>query len=189
MPVVAMAASAGGLGVLHTILGALPPDFPAAIIVLQHLDPHRPTLLHKILGRFTKLKVELAGSGTVLQPGVVYVAPPDQHVLVLADRTVMLSDQPRVHFVRPSADPLFASLAALGGDGTAVVLSGSGIDGSMSLEAVKQAGGWVIVQDELTAEHAGMPHAATLTGAANQVLDAEMIAPALMRHVASGVRR
>jgi len=129
--VVAIAASAGGLAAISAILEALPADFPAAIIVLQHMDPLRPSLLAEILRRRTKLRVLEAHGGDSLERGVVYVAIPDHHLLVEPGGALTTNEGPLVHHVRPSADLLFDSLAAsFGKRAVAVVLSGTGADGS-----------------------------------------------------------
>jgi two-component system chemotaxis response regulator CheB len=86
-----MAASASGLRALGRVLAALPADFPAAIVVVQHLDRHHPGLLAEILGRAAALRVKQAEDGERLQPGAVYIAPPDRHLLVNPDGTLSLS--------------------------------------------------------------------------------------------------
>jgi two-component system chemotaxis response regulator CheB len=179
--VVALATSAGGLQALRTLLSGLPPDFPAAIVIVLHLDPRRRSLIAGILGRQTSLRVKEAEEGDRLTPGVVYTAPANHHVLVSPDGTLSLSESALVHFVRPSADPLFESLAASYQDrAIAVVLTGAGIDGSQGLRAVKKLGGTVIVQDEQTSDVFGMPAAAIATGTADFVLPLGEIPAALV---------
>ncbi len=135
----------------------------------------------QILGRRTALKVREAVEGDRPAPGEVLIAPPDRHLLLNLDGTVSLSQSEMVHFLRPSADLLFESAAASRRDRViAVVLSGSGSDGAMGVRAVKKMGGTVIVQDEKSAEFAGMPAAAAQTGAADFVLPLEEIPPALV---------
>jgi two-component system chemotaxis response regulator CheB len=184
--VVALAASAGGLKALSHVLGALPKDFPAAILVVQHLDRHSRSMLAGILARHTALPARDARHGEALEEGVVLVAPPDHHLLVNADGTVSLTHTELVHFVRPSADLLFESAAAAAGPrATAVVLSGSGSDGAMGVTAIKKRGGTVIVQDPASAEYRGMPDAALRSRCADHVLPLADIAPALVRLAAS----
>ena len=113
---VVIAASAGGLAALSTVLTALPAEFPAAVLVVQHLDPHHKSVIDDILRRRTALKVSLGTEGAPIEPGCVIVAPPDRHLLVNAGGTVSLSEAALVHFVRPSADLLFESAAASFGD-------------------------------------------------------------------------
>jgi two-component system chemotaxis response regulator CheB len=184
--IVALAASAGGLKALTDVLAALPAEFPAALVVVQHLDPRHRSLMAEILGKRTKLQVKEAREGDQLQPGQALVAPPNRHLLVNPDGTVSLSQSELVHFVRPSADLLFESTAASFRErAIAVVLSGSGRDGSMGVRAIKKMGGTVIVQDEKTSEFFGMPDAAQQTGMADFILPLQEIAPALQTLVKS----
>ena len=182
--IVALAASAGGLKALTDVLAALPSDFPAALAVVQHLDPRHRSLMAEILGKRTRLQVREAHEGDVLRPGLAFIAPPNRHLLVNPDGTVSLSQSELVHFVRPSADLLFESAAAsFRGRAIAVVLTGSGSDGAMGVRAIKKMGGTVIVQDQNTAEFHGMPDAAQKTGVVDFVLPLEEIAPALEKLV------
>jgi len=179
--VVALAASAGGLQALIRVLEGLPGDFRAAIVIVQHLDPRHRSLIADIFGRRTALKAKEAEEGDRLTPGTVYTAPPNRHLLVNPDGSLSLSQSELVHFVRPSADLLFESVAAAYKDrAIAVVLSGTGADGSMGLRAIKKMGGTNIVQDQKTAAFFGMPGAAIETGAVDFVLPLEDIAPALV---------
>ena len=184
--IVALAASAGGLQALSCVLAGLPASFPAATVVVQHLDPRHRSLIADILGRRTALKVREAREGDVLTAGVVFTAPPNRHLLVNPDATLSLSQSELVHFVRPSADLLFESVAASFRDrAIAVVLSGMGVDGAMGLRAVRKMGGTIIVQDEATSEFFGMPGAAIGTGTANFILPLDEIAAALSTLVES----
>jgi two-component system chemotaxis response regulator CheB len=174
-----MAASAGGLNALTRVLGALPKDFAAALAVVQHLDPRHRRLMAEILGRHCALPVREARHADRLVSGIVYIAPPDHHLLVNSDGTVSLTHSELVHFVRPSADLLFESAAASYGERLiAVVLSGMGTDGALGLRAVKEMGGRVIVQTG--AEFAGMPDAAIQTGHVDVVAHLDEIAPTLL---------
>lgn len=185
--VVALAASAGGLRALSTVLSALPADFPATIVVVQHLAPKHRSLMADILGRRTPLAVQQAQEGDRLCPGKVFIAPPDMHLLVNPDRSLTLTHTELVHFVRPSADLLFESVAASFRDrAIAVVLTGTGHDGSLGLKAIKKMGGTVLAQDKETSEFFGMPGAAFDTGNVDFVLSLEDIAPALISLVAAG---
>jgi two-component system chemotaxis response regulator CheB len=185
--VVALAASAGGLQAISGLLHALPADFPAAIVVVQHLSPSYKSLMHDILGRRCLLPVSQVRAGDRLRAGCVCIAPPDRHVEVNPDGTLSLTDDARVHYVRPSADVLFESLARSFGDrAIAVVLTGRGSDGTPGVSAIKRGGGTVIAQDRGTSEHFGMPAAAIATHDVDLVLPLELIAPALVRLVGNG---
>ncbi len=185
--IVALAASAGGLNALSQVLSALPVDFPAAITVVQHLDPQRPSLMVDILKGRTSLRVKHPEEGEVLQPSTVYIAPANQHLLVNLDGTVSLSNAQMVHFVRPSADLLFESVAAsFKENAIAIVLSGSGVDGARGVEAIKKMGGLAIAQDQATSEVFGMPRAAIDTGSVDLVLPLNEIASALINLLITG---
>jgi two-component system chemotaxis response regulator CheB len=185
--IVALAASAGGLRAITTVLAALPIDFPAALVVVQHLDPRHRSLMAEILGRATQLNVKEAADGDPLQAATAFVAPPNRHLLVNPDRTLSLAQTELVHFVRPSADLLFESVAASFRErAIAVVLSGSGVDGAMGVRGIKKTGGTVIVQDPPSSEFRGMPDAALETGLVDFVLPLPQIAPALVTLVHSG---
>jgi two-component system chemotaxis response regulator CheB len=183
-PVVAIASSAGGLAALRLILSALPPDFGAAVLVVQHLDPTHRSFMADILSRHTRLQVRQAKERDAIEPGLVLFAPPNRHLLVSPEQRVHLTDTELVHFVRPSADLLFESVAAVYGDRViGVVLTGTGTDGSLGVTAVKRMGGIVIAQDEATSEFYGMPAAAAATGDVDYVLPLQSIAQRLMELV------
>ena len=185
--VVALAASAGGFGALSTVLGNLDVHFPAPIVVVQHLDPRHRSLMAQILGRRTALVVTEAVEDDKIAPGHVFIAPPNHHLLINHDGAMSLTQTELVHFVRPSADLLFESVAAAFRERSlAVVLSGTGSDGAMGLTAVKKMGGTTIAQDERTSEFFGMPKAAIDAGAIDFVLPIEEIAPALASLMSAG---
>jgi len=179
--VVAIAASLGGIAALRTLLAGLPEGFPAAVLVVQHQQRGRESALTSLLAPCCALPVRQARGGERVEEGVVYVAPPDHHLLASADGTLVLSDAPREHFSRPSADPLFRSVALhFGARAVAVVLTGLQADGSGGVEAVHEAGGTVLAQDPATARAASMPAHSIGTGFVDRVLALEEIAPALV---------
>lgn len=179
--VIAIASSAGGLAALTLLLSRLPSDLPASLLVVQHLDPRHESLMAQILSKRTALTVRQAENGDSIETGAVYIAPPDKHLLANPDRTLSLTQSELVHFVRPSADLLFESVAAAFRErAIAVVLTGSGSDGSMGVRAIKKMGGSVIAQDEETSEYFAMPSAAINTGDVDFVLPIEDIPPALV---------
>lgn len=185
--VVAIAASAGGLNALGLVLSGLPEPFPAAVLVVQHLDPRHPSFMADILKRRTALQVKEAEEGERLRLGTVFIAPPNRHLLVNPDGTIALTQTELVHFVRPSADLMFESVAAVFRDrAIAVVLSGTGSDGSMGIGAIKKMGGTVIAQDEKSSEFFGMPGAAIQTGNVDFTLALAEIPAALIQLVAKG---
>jgi two-component system chemotaxis response regulator CheB len=187
--VVGLGASAGGLSALSQVLSALPADFPAPVLVVEHMMPGNPSVLAAILSRRTRLAVKEAEDGEQLEPGIVYIAPPDAHTVVGRNRRIAIDRMtPPVRHLRPSVDVLFESLAVSHGQhALAVVLSGTGHDGTAGALALKRAGGMVIAQDEESSEFFGMPGAAIESGAANFVLPLSEIAGALERLAADPV--
>ncbi|MBE8998912.1 MULTISPECIES: chemotaxis protein CheB [unclassified Nostoc] len=179
--IVAIAASAGGLTAQIKVLSTLPSEFPAAIVIVQHISPEHPSFMAEILSRRTHITVKQAQEGDYLTPGTAYIAPPNRHLLVNDDGTLSLSQSKLVHFLRPSADLLFESVAATYKErAIAIVLTGTGSDGAMGVEAIKKMGGTVIVQDVKTAEFSGMPSAAVQTGNVDFILPLDEISRALV---------
>src|SRR4051812_39088849 len=174
-----MAASAGGLAALATVLGELSSDFPLPIALVQHLDPSHVSLVADILGRRTGLTVKEAQAGDLLRPGVVYVAPPARHLEIDDDGALALTSAQPVHFLRPCADRLFASAAHVFGPIIGIVLSGAGSDGTNGARAIRAAGGVVIAQDQASSAFFGMPHAAIDAGVVDRVLPLHGIAAAI----------
>ncbi len=179
--IVAFACSAGGLNALTQILARLPPDFPVPIVIVQHLDPRHRSLMAEILSKRTGLHVKEVEDGETLMASTVYVARPDRHLLINSDSTISLTQTELVHFVRPSADLLFESVAAsFKARAIAVVLTGTGSDGAMGVQAIKKMEGTVIAQDYATAEFSGMPKAAINTRNVDFVLPLKEIPEALV---------
>ena len=175
--IVAIAASAGGITALGRVLGGLPAGFPVPVVVVQHLDPRHKTIIAEVLGRRAKAPVVLAQDGMRAEPGTIYIAPPNHHLLVEAEGVLVLSSSELVHFLRPSADLLFESVAgAYGPRAIACVLTGTGTDGAMGASAIKSRGGTVIAEDPELAEFRGMPDAVVAAGAVDFILPLDEIA-------------
>jgi two-component system chemotaxis response regulator CheB len=186
--VIAIAASSGGLAALSEVLRTLPATLPAAILVLQHLAPDQRSHLAEILADRTALAVRQAAHGMRLEDGVVYVAPPGAHLLVGVDGRLALSHLPPLHWCRPSADRLFASVGAKYGAGAiAVVLTGYGVDGAEGAQVLRRLGGMVLVQDDATSSSPDMPRAARRAGNVDRVLPLGDIAAEIETLVAGGV--
>ena len=184
--VVAMAASLGGLNALSVILGGLPEDFPAAITIVMHLSPDHESLLAGILACRTGLRVKQAETGDKLCSGCVFVAPPNHHMAVRPGGLVELSSAmaEKVHFARPSAEPLFYSVAEVYRErAIAVVLTGGDGDGSLGVRVIKEHGGTVIAQDRLTSKDFSMPETSIETGEVDFILPLEEIAGKLVELV------
>jgi two-component system chemotaxis response regulator CheB len=188
--VIAMAASAGGLKALSVILGGLPADFPAAIAIVMHLAPDHKSILAEILDSRSDLEVRQAKNDDFLCPSCVFVAPPNQHLFVAVDGHLKLSSSSaeKVHHARPSAEPLFASVAAAyKQQAIAVVLTGGDGDGSFGVQIIKDKGGMVIAQDRPTSENFSMPETSIKTGDVDFILPLDEIAPKLIELVGFGV--
>ena len=183
-------ASAGGLQALSVILGGLPKDFPAAIAIVMHLSPDHKSILAEILDRRSSLKVQEAKSGDFLCPSCVFIAPPNHHLLVAPDGCLKLSspDAKKVNYARPSAEPLFVSVAQVyQKQAIAVVLTGGDGDGSFGVQIIKDEGGQVIAQDRPTSANFSMPQTSIQTGDVDFILPLNRIAPKLIELVARGV--
>lgn len=181
LKLVVCASSAGGLNALTQVLSALPANFPAAVVIVQHLSREHPSQLAHILSQRTTLTVKEAENGDCLEPGKVYIAPADYHLLINSNGTLGLSQSELVHFVRPSADLLFESAAAKFKERViGVIFTGKGTDGDMGVQAIKKMGGKVIAQDQATSECFSMPESAINTGSVDWVMPLDEIAATLM---------
>ncbi|MCU1450657.1 MAG: cheB [Acidimicrobiales bacterium] len=178
--VVAIASSTGGPAALQHVLAGLPADFPAPILVAQHITVGFTEGLAAWLGSVSPLRVKVADHGETIAGGTLYVAPDDRHLGVTQRGVVSLSSAAPVGGFRPSASYLFESVAnAFGASALAVILTGMGEDGVLGLRAVVQAGGRVIAQDETSSVVFGMPRAAIESGLAHMVLPLDQIAQRL----------
>ena len=168
---IVIGSSAGGLSALTALLAALPVNYPLPIMIVQHRYRDQMNLLEEILQNKCKIQIRQVEEKEKIEPGIVYIAPPDYHLLVEGDLTFSLSSDPPVSFSRPSIDVLFESAAetykrALIG----IVLTGANKDGAAGLLAIKKNGGLTIAQSPAEAEYPYMPQAAIDKGGAAQVL-------------------
>ncbi len=174
--------SAGGIEALSTLLGGLPADFRAAVVVAQHLDPGIPSNLAAILSKHTVLQVVTVNAPTKLRPGTVFVIPSDRHVEVTGDSVIVRADC-ELGRPKPSIDFFFASAAEAYDERViAVVLTGLGSDGSNGARAVKRNGGTVIIEDPMTASFPSMP-ASLEPSVVDVIAPLEEIGPELVRIV------
>ena len=183
---IGIGASAGGVDALTEIVRGLPPELDACVLIVLHLPAAGPSLLSRILARYSQLPVAQAQDGEPLPAGHVLVAPPDRHLLVV-DGRIRLDDGPKENGARPAIDPTLRSLAtAYGPRAIAVILSGALGDGAYGARAVAAVGGGVIVQDPHDAIVTSMPqHAIEAVGAAATVLHLDRIAAELVRRTAT----
>jgi len=178
--IIAVGASAGGLGALTELLRPLPVSFPG-IVVVQHLHPAHKSHLASLLTSKTSKRVKQAQHGEPILPGLVYIAPPDEHMLVGPGK-IQLAHSQLVHFSRPSIDLLLESVAGMyGSRSIGVILSGSNQDGAVGMRAIKEAGGTTIAQDPASCEFKFMPQAAISTGCVDFVVSIGVMADVLKK--------
>ncbi len=171
--IVAIGAASGGLEPLRRITERLPRICGATVFVAMHSG--MASMLPDILSWHGILPVDFARDGVAIEPGRIYVAPPDHHMSVSAGR-IRLDQGPRIHSVRPAIDPLFASLARTYGSWVmGIVLSGAGSDGAAGLLEIEKHGGSVLVQDPREAASPSMPNAA-IAADSPECLSIEVIA-------------
>jgi two-component system, chemotaxis family, protein-glutamate methylesterase/glutaminase len=181
--VVVVGASSGGIDALTQLAAALPAEFPAAVCVVLHTSPQSPGVLDGILDRAGPLPARAVRGGERPQPGHIYVAPPDRH-LVLEPNRLRLTKGPRENRFRPAIDPLFRSAAQVYGPAAVgVVLTGNLDDGTAGLWAIKQLGGVAIVQDPADAAYPAMPQSAINHVKVDHVVPLQAVAPLLARVV------
>jgi two-component system chemotaxis response regulator CheB len=178
--IIVVGASVGGLDALRTIVGALPQDFPAAVFIVLHTAPEAPGVLADILDRAGALPSAFATDGEHIQPGRIYVAPPDRHLVIEPNR-VRITRGPKENRFRPAVDPLFRSAAEVYGPRVVgVILTGYLDDGTAGLWAVKRLGGTAVVQDPRDALAPSMPASAMRQVRVDHCVSVEEIAPLLI---------
>ncbi|MBK7858603.1 MAG: chemotaxis protein CheB [Archangiaceae bacterium] len=181
---VAVAASLGGPKALARLLGALPKDFAAPVVLCQHITPGFADDLARYLAVETRHDVTEAEAGGKLEPAHFYVAPSNSHLVVEPDGTLRLDSSPAVGGFRPSCDVLLKSAATAFGDrAIGVVLTGMGRDGARGLKEIRNRGGHTIAQDQATSVVFGMPGESIALGAAEKVLPLDQIASQLVKWV------
>jgi two-component system, chemotaxis family, protein-glutamate methylesterase/glutaminase len=162
--------SAGGLYALTTLFRELPPDYPVPIIVVQHRAKDQRELLEEVLQSKCRIRIKQADEKEPIEPGRIYIAPPDYHLLVENDKTFSLTADEHVRYSRPSIDVLFESAAKVYKSSLAgIVLTGANNDGSAGAVAINKYGGLVIAQDPKEALYPYMPGAAITTKAVTHV--------------------
>ncbi len=179
--IIAIGASAGGPAALARVLSLLPADFPAPVVVVQHVDARFAESLAAWLGGKTRLNVRLAQEGDRPQAGTVLLAGLENHLVFISPSRLGYTSQPMDSTYRPSIDVFFKSIErSWRGDIIGVLLTGMGRDGAGGLKALHVAGHHTIVQDQATSAVYGMPKAATEMKAASDILPLDMIGPRLL---------
>jgi len=183
-PLVVIAASTGGPATLMKFCPLFPREFPGAVIVVQHMPGTFTSQFSQQLSENCAIRAKEAEAGEILASGTVYVCPGSHHMRVSSTGRVMLDDGPRILGYRPCADVTLESAAAYGGAMCiGVVLTGMGNDGVRGAQAVKDAGGYVIAQDEATSVIFGMNGEAIRAGAVDQVLPIDDIFAAIEKRI------
>ena len=182
---VGIGASAGALDALSALLPTLPAASPFPVFVVVHLPPDKESLMAEIMRSKCKLRVCEAEDKEPIEPGTVYFAPPNYHLLVESRAQLALSSEEAVLFSRPSIDVLFESAAEIYGPGlVGIVLTGANEDGAAGLREVILAGGAALVQDPATASSPDMPRAALARCPQAQALTLQQISACLNEAVA-----
>jgi two-component system chemotaxis response regulator CheB len=179
--IVVIGASAGGVEALLELVTTLPKDFPAPIFIVQHVAPYSLSLMPQLLSRVSALPAKHPHNGEVIEPGVIYVAPPDHHLLIEEDH-VLVTRGPKENRFRPSIDALFRSAAYTYGPRViGVVLTGFLDDGTSGLWSVQRLGGLVVVQDPNDADFPAMPTNALEFVTADHIVPLSQIGSLLTR--------
>jgi two-component system, chemotaxis family, protein-glutamate methylesterase/glutaminase len=178
--VIVIGCSTGGPRALKTIIPQLPKDFPAAILIVQHLRKEHTQQLAAQLDRLSHLEVKEAEAGDRILAGRVLLAPGGMHMVAGMGKRITLLDTAPVNFVKPSVDVLFESVAAVyGGRSIGVILTGIGHDGAGGARCIRTAGGRIIAEDQRTCAVFGMPKAVIDEQLAHEVQPLHHIAPRL----------
>jgi two-component system chemotaxis response regulator CheB len=184
-PVVVLAASTGGPATIMRIAPGFTPEFPAAVILVQHMPATFTSQYAAQLAEFTEIRVKEAEPNESLQPGTLYICPGGQHLRVTASGRIQLDGTTgRINGYLPNIDATMESVAAYAGPmSIGAVLTGMGNDATKGAKTIKSAGGLVLAQDEATCVVFGMPSEAIKAGAVDQVLGIDDIYPAIEKRV------
>jgi len=189
-PLIAIGASAGGPAALAVVLRGLPKDFPAAIVIIQHVEAQFAGGMADWLSQQSALPVMVAREGECPAVGRVLLAGTSDHLALKAADRLSYTPEPRDYVYRPSVDVFFESASRLWhGDAVGVLLTGMGSDGALGLKALRNRGHHTIAQDRATSAVYGMPKAAAALNAAVDILPVERIAARLVEAVAGKGRR
>lgn len=178
--IVCIGASAGGMEAIHELFDHLPQDTGFSFIVIQHLSSDHKSLMAELLSKHTTMKVLEARENTVVEPDCVYVIPNNRNITI-RNRTLLLSGKEPGRSPNMAIDIFLHSLADdIGDKAIAIILSGTGTDGTKGITEIKRAGGLVFVQDPATAKFDGMPYSAITSGHLDFILSPESIAEELL---------
>jgi len=180
---VGIGASAGGLEAIEDLFSRMPTDSGLAFIVIQHLSPDYKSLMVELLSKKTKIPVHRSADGMQVKPNNIYMIPPKMNLTIFHGKLI-LKEKDKIRGVNLPIDIFLRSLAEDQAEkAIAIILSGTGSDGTRGVRAIKENGGMVMVQDESTAKFDGMPRAAISTGVADFILAPEDVADQLTAYV------
>ncbi|MGH9731259.1 MAG: protein-glutamate methylesterase/protein-glutamine glutaminase [Candidatus Acidiferrales bacterium] len=183
-PIVVIAASTGGPATVMRLAAAFPADFPAAVVLVQHMPANFTSQYAIQLADVTEIEVKEAEANEPLRQSTLYVCPGSHHLRISSSGRIVLEDGPRISGYRPCADVTMETAAKWAGAMTVgIVLTGMGNDASLGAQAIRAAGGIVIAQDEATSVIFGMPAEAIKTGAVSQVLPLDQIFSSTDKHL------
>ena len=180
--IVVIGSSTGGPQALQTVITGLSEHFPCPVVVVQHMPAGFTNALAGRLHGVSRVNVKEAQDGELLEPGCVYIAPGSYHLRILHEsgvRRIALSDEPPVGNHRPAVNVMYDSVAPLGRDVVAVILTGMGSDGREGMRKIKENGGYCIAQDEATCVVYGMPKSVIDAGLADEICPLSQIASAI----------
>lgn len=178
---VVVGASAGGLYALMRILQPLPVDYPLPVMIVQHRSKDERDLLEEVLQQKCSIRIKQADEKEKIQPGIVYFAPPDYHLLIERNGTFSLSFDAPVNYARPSIDVLFETAAEVFKQRLlGIILTGANSDGARGIKKISLLGGTTVAQQPETADYPEMPRAAINTGYVQHTLDPDAIGDFLL---------
>lgn len=174
--------SSGGMNAMKILFSLLPVEFNIPIVIVQHISPRSDNQWIKLLNDKSNLQIKEADEKEKIEPGNVYIAPPNYHLMIERDKTFSLTIDERVNFARPSIDVLFESAAeAYNSELIGVVLTGSNNDGTKGIKRIKECGGLAIIQNPETAESSHMPASAIAAIKPDYILSLEGITELLIK--------
>ena len=184
--IVAISVSTGGPPAVQKVLSKLPADFPACILIAQHMPSAFTGAFAKRLDSLCKITVKEAQNGDKLTPGVAYVCPGGQHISIVINGAlpqIKISKDPEAELYKPAANILNESAAVLGSKVVGLTMTGMGSDGVEGTKVLKAKGGYIIAQDEASCVVYGMPRAVIDANLADEIVDIESITEALMQAI------
>lgn len=182
-PVVGIGASAGGLEALQEFFKAMPPNSGAAYVVVQHLSPDYKSLMDELLARYTPMSIHRVTDGLLVEENHIYLIPPRMNMTIFHGRLYLSEHAPN----RTLNLPIDIFLRSLAKDqeknAIAIILSGTGSDGTLGIRAIKELGGMIMVQDDRSAKFDGMPRSSISTGMVDFILPPDKLADELVNYI------